>query len=87
MKAIPKATLIEASGARTIWRVEFHKGGQVTKAYRATTYPNSDLVFLENAESRRVIASFNARKILVEIRQAIAVAIQQAQASSEQKGA
>ena len=68
----PTAKLMRTGPAQTVWFVEWpntiRKQG---KAYFATTYPNSDLVFIETAAKRRPVSSLVGRKILPEIRAAI----------------
>jgi hypothetical protein len=56
----------------TVWLVQWpstvHKWG---KSYYATTYPNSDLVFIETAAKRRPVSALVGKRIMPLIRTAI----------------
>jgi hypothetical protein len=76
MSAKPKATLESSSVNRSVWRIAFPstllKEGAV---YFATTYPNSDLIFLETGAKRHPLSNARAPKIVEAARQAIGDAL------------
>ncbi len=75
---IPTATMIQTSANRTVWLIKFPSTtSKVGKAYHATTYPKSDLIFIETADTRRVIASGTAPHLKKAIREAIDAASKQ----------
>lgn len=67
----PTAVEIQSSANRATWRVDGVRG----RAYYATTYPNSDLVFIETIGSRRPVGG---RVVAEQVRAAIAKAKGQA---------
>ena len=75
MTKTPRATIHVRGDNYTIWFVQWpsthYKWG---KSYYATTYPNSDLIYLETAAKRRHVAELTASKIMPQIRSAIAKA-------------
>ncbi|MBN3839345.1 hypothetical protein [Burkholderia sp. Ac-20349] len=71
---LPKLTKVSESPAKTLWKVEFPS--TPTKqgaAYYATTYPNSELIFVESAVERRKV---NGDRIVKAIRLALVEAKQ-----------
>jgi hypothetical protein len=65
------ATKIRQSDVRTVWRIELAgAAGKPGKVYLATTYPNSELVFLET-EAGRALAKGVTTKLLPACRDAI----------------
>jgi hypothetical protein len=59
---------------QTVWLVEVpHTNGR-TKQYKATTYPDSELIFLESSPRGRAIAAGNTKNLLPAVREAIAKA-------------
>ncbi len=76
-KMIPKvkATKLTETAGCTTWMIEWiypAMSGRQGKSYRVTTYPNSDLIFLETAAKRRKVATGVAIKIMPQIRAALA---------------
>lgn len=75
MNKLPTAKQVRTSDVQTIWFVQWpsdmRKQG---KSYYVTTYPNSDLIFIETAAKRRQVSSLVARKIAPEMRAAIVAA-------------
>lgn len=75
MKTPPKAVVIDASrpDVRTVYRVDGagQVVNQVAKAYRVTTYPNSDLIFVESAETGRVVSPGVARRLVPVLKTAV----------------
>lgn len=72
-----KATKVSESANRAIWLVEWvypAMSGKWGKSYYVTTYPNSDLLYLETAAKRRQVAKGTATKIIPQIREALAAA-------------
>lgn len=72
----PTASMVrDTPGVQTVWLVQWpntvHNWG---KSYYATTYPNSDLVFIETASKRRPVSPLVGRKITPLILAAIAEA-------------
>lgn len=70
---LPKAKVIShVEGVKTVWSIQWPSTMQKWgKTYIATTYPNSDLVFLETAAKRRPVSPLVGRKIIVQVRGAI----------------
>lgn len=62
------ATIWQKSPGRTRWLV---KGASNGKAYHVDTYPNSDLIYIQIAETGRAVPTHRAKNIAAEIRQAI----------------
>lgn len=53
-KPPPIVTKLSESENRTVWRVELPPNSAGTRStYRATTYPNSDLVYVETWPQKR----------------------------------
>jgi hypothetical protein len=73
VKREPFARMLrETPGVLTIWHVEVPAPGGKVKLYKATTYPQSDLMYLETTGERpRAVAPLAARNITPEIRAAI----------------
>ncbi|AVA38289.1 MULTISPECIES: hypothetical protein [Cupriavidus] len=65
-----KLTKLESSSAGTKWRADFpstmHKQGAT---YRVTTYPSSDLIFLETWVNRKQVSAARATRIISAIRE------------------
>lgn len=82
MKTTPKASVVDASrpSVRTVYRVDGagQVVNQVAKAYRVTTYPDSDLIFIESAETGRVVSPGVARRLVPILKAAIADLVAQA---------
>lgn len=74
-KGTPTARLVRKSDALTRWLVKFpstiKKDGA---AYYVTTYPNSDLIFIETAVKPRQVSELVARRIAPLMRDAIKAA-------------
>ncbi len=73
MGKLPKATIArDTPGVCTVWFVEWpstpRKWG---KSYYATTYPNSELIYVETAAKRRKVADGVATKLKDQLREAI----------------
>lgn len=69
----PVATKISETRNAVRWLVKWPSTMTVQgKAYIVSTYPGTDLIFIESAASRRVVAQGVATKITPEIRAAIA---------------
>jgi hypothetical protein len=68
----PTASIVKEAACWTLWRIQWPstpmKGG---KTYYATTYPGSELVFIETAAKRRPISTTQGRRISPQIRDAI----------------
>lgn len=69
----PTAKMVrDTPGVQTVWLVQWpstaHNWG---KSYYATTYPNSDLLFIETSAKRRPVSPLVGRKITPIIRTAI----------------
>ena len=68
----PKASIISATVNQTVWRIKYpstaFKSGKV---YFATTYPNSDLIYIETAVKHRQVSQGVATKITAQIRASI----------------
>jgi hypothetical protein len=71
----PTARVIAQTENRTVWAIKWPstmlKGG---KTYIATTYPSSDLVFIETAANRRAVGGTVKARLEPVIRRAIAEA-------------
>lgn len=71
--AAPKASLVRQTENRTVWLIKFpstvRKQG---RAYYATTYPDSELLFIETAAKRRPVSHLVASRLTDQIKQAIA---------------
>lgn len=70
---LPKASVVkDTPGVQTLWLVQWPstmtKWG---KSYYATTYPNSELIFLETAAKRRPVSKLVAALIHEQVRAAI----------------
>lgn len=81
---VPKAKVISSSDNRTTWSVDFENTKGRVKSYVAITYPDSDHVFLQSSHSGRAIAASKAFILVGEVKEAIAVARQQADAKATQ---
>lgn len=68
----PTATKLRTSDVQTVWLLKWpsHMRKQ-GKEYFVTTYPDSDLIFIETAAKRRQVSSLVARKIAPQMRAAI----------------
>lgn len=72
MRKEPKATLLRETSGATYWRIDWPSTMQKWgKSYYATTYPDSEHVFLETAAKRRPVSELQARKIVGQVRAAI----------------
>jgi hypothetical protein len=72
-----RATKVNETANRTVWLVEWvypAMSGKWGKSYYVTTYPSSDLLYLETAAKRRQVAKGTATKITPQIREALAAA-------------
>jgi hypothetical protein len=59
--------------AMTVWLIKWPSSiTKQGKQYFATTYPGSDHIFMETAAKRRPVSSTQGRKLLPQIREAIA---------------
>jgi hypothetical protein len=80
------AQLVKTSDACTTWEVNVPmpsgKSTRTTKLYHATTYPDSDLIFLQSGVRGRAIPSTAATRLLPLVR----AAIQKAQAATQPTG-
>ncbi|MDU8351008.1 hypothetical protein RYA05_03755 [Pseudomonas syringae pv. actinidiae] len=64
MDDLPVATKVSESQNRTVWTVKWPETTQGTgKSYYATTYPDSDLLFLETFEKRRPISKVTGHRL------------------------
>lgn len=72
----PTAQLLrETPNVCTVWLIKWPSTmTKQGKAYYATTYPDSKLIFLETAANRRAVATGPATKLLGQVREAIAAA-------------
>lgn len=71
------ARKVTETANQTKWFVEWVypiMSGKQGKSYYATTYPASDLIFLETSAKRRKVANGVATKIVAQVRAAIAIA-------------
>lgn len=68
--ATATAERISESNAKSVWRVRVGD-----RAYRATTYPASDLVYLESDPSGRAVPVGTSIKLRPLVREAIATAV------------
>ena len=73
----PKASVIRSeSGVLTLWQVKWPStSSKDGKTYIATTYPGSDLVYIEMAANRRAVGGTVKMKIEPAVRAAIAAAL------------
>lgn len=72
-RKLPKATMVRENSACTCWTVKWpgRPGYVEGKTYRATTYPDSDLIFIETGARRVPVTGMNATKLTPIIRAAI----------------
>lgn len=70
MSLIEAIKVRETPGVRTVWKVTIPRG----RTYRVTTYPRSELIFVELDTSRRTVAQGVATKLTPVLRQAIEAA-------------
>ena len=75
MNRTPVATKVSESPNKTVWTVKWPSRPNVGgKSYIATTYPNSQIIFLETAAKRRPVSKLVATKIFPQVRAAIEAA-------------
>lgn len=74
-RKLVKATIHnnDAPNVRTVWKIQWPsiQGVKWGKTYYATTYPDSDLIYLETAAKHRAVAAKQGGKIITQVRQAI----------------
>lgn len=75
MRRPPKATKVYESANKTVWQIDWPSTMQKWgKTYFATTYPDSEIIFMETAAKRRPVSPLVGRKILPQIKAAISAA-------------
>lgn len=75
MKKTPTAEKLEATPNQTTWLIKFPSTKKVQgKKYVASTYPNSDTVYLQTATRGRALAAGAARNLIATARAAIKTA-------------
>jgi hypothetical protein len=70
-----RVTKLSETINQTKWLVDWvypPNSGKWGKSYRATTYPDCDLIFLQTAAKQRTVAKGVATKIMPQIRAALA---------------
>lgn len=76
MRKKPRAERVFKSSNKTVWLVKWPSTSfKWGKSYYATTYPNSDHVFMETAATKRPVSNLVGSKILPQIKDAIARAM------------
>lgn len=77
-KPEPNARIVSTSPACTIWTVEVpmptNKSTRTLKRYQATTYPDSDLIYLQSGARGRAIPATHTTRLLPMVRAAIKAA-------------
>jgi hypothetical protein len=72
IKREPFARMLrDAPGIKTLWHVEVPAPSGKVKLYQASTYPDSELMYLETAERKRAVSPLVAHAITPAIRAAI----------------
>lgn len=64
MDNLPVASKVSESQSRTVWTVKWPETPKAAgKSYYATTYPDSDLLFLESFDTRRPISKVTGHRL------------------------
>ena len=71
-RSAPTATIERQGNASTLWCIKWPSSARHWgKTYYATTYPNSDLIYLETAAKRRHVSNLQGAKLMPQVRAAI----------------